>query len=85
MENWVIFRDEHSFFSHDFYSYPYINSFLYIYSFQHIEEKTFRKTLWKKVKLLKMSNFTFFHNVFYTTCILQEDHDGPISLTWVYL
>ena len=32
---------------------------------QDIEEMSFRKTLWKKVKLLKMSNFTFFHNVFY--------------------
>ena len=26
-----------------------------IYSFQHIEEKSYRKTLWKKVKLLKMA------------------------------
>ena len=26
--------------------------------------------MWKKGKLLKMSNFTFFHNVFYATCIL---------------
>ena len=25
----------------------------------------------KKVKLLKMINFTFFHNVFYTICILK--------------
>ena len=30
-----------------------------------MEEKSFRKTLPKKVKLIKMSNFTFFHNVFY--------------------
>ena len=37
-----------------------------------IEEKNFRKTLWKKVKLLKMSNFTFFHNVFYAVCILRS-------------
>ena len=36
------------------------NPFLHIYSFKHTEEKSFRKTLWKKVKLLKMSNFTFF-------------------------
>ena len=48
------------------------NYFLYIYSFQHTEEKSFRKTLWKKVKLLKMSNFTFFHNVFYAICIFKS-------------
>ena len=36
-----------------------------------MEEKSFRKTLWEKVKLLKMSNFTFFHNVFYAICILK--------------
>ena len=46
--------------------------FLHIYLFQHIEEKSFRKTLWKKVKLLKMSNFTFFHNVFYAICIFKS-------------
>ena len=28
--------------------------------------------MWKKVKLLKMSNFTFFHNVFYAICILES-------------
>ena len=28
--------------------------------------------MWKKVKLLKMSNFTFFHNVFYAICILKS-------------
>ena len=27
--------------------------------------------MWKKVKLLKMSNFTFFHNVLYAICILK--------------
>ena len=42
---------------------------LHIYWFSHSEEKSNRKTLWKKVKLLKMSNFTFFHNVFYPICI----------------
>ena len=42
----------------------YFNPFFHIYSFQHVDEKSFRKTLWKKVKLLKMSNFTFIHNVF---------------------
>ena len=33
------------------------------------KEKGCRKTLWKKVKLLKMSNFTFFHNVTYAVCV----------------
>ena len=28
----------------------------------------------KKVKLFKMSNFTFFHNVFYAICILKSFH-----------
>ena len=46
-------------------AYIYLNPFLHIYSFQDTKEKGFRKILWKKVKLLKMSNFTFFHNVFY--------------------
>ena len=37
-----------------------------------MEEKSVRKTLWKKVNLLKLSNFTFFHNVFYAICILKS-------------
>ena len=28
--------------------------------------------MWKKVKFLKLSNFTFFHNVFYAICILKS-------------
>ena len=47
------------------------NPFLHIYSFKHMK-KSCRKTLWKKVKLLKMSNFTFFHNVFLAICILKS-------------
>ena len=34
--------------------------------------KSFRKTLWIKVKLLKLSNFTFFHNVFYAIGIIKS-------------
>ena len=49
-----------------------VESFLHIYTFLHFGEKSFRKTLWKVVKLLKMSNFTFFHNVFYAICILKR-------------
>ena len=49
-----------------------INPSLHIHSFLHIEEKGLWKTLWKKVKLLKMSNFTSFHNVFYAICILKS-------------
>ena len=50
----------------------FVNSFLHRYSFQDIEEKDLRKTWWEKEKLLKMSNFTFFHNVFYAICILKS-------------
>ena len=39
-------------------------------SFNTLKKK--RKTLWKNVKLLKMSNFTFYHNVFYAICILKS-------------
>ena len=39
--------------------------------FNTLKKKNFRKTLWKKVKLLKLSNFIFFHNVFYAVCILK--------------
>ena len=49
-----------------------INSFLHIYSFLHTEEKIFKKTLWEKVTLLKMSNVTFFHYVFYAICTLKS-------------
>ena len=37
-----------------------------------MKEKSYRKTLWKGVKLLKMRNFTLFQNVFYTICILKS-------------
>ena len=37
-----------------------------------MKEQNLRETLWKKMKLLKMSNFTFFHNVFYVICILKS-------------
>ena len=43
------------------------------------EKKSIRKALWKKVKLLKMSNFTFFHNVFYAICILRS-YNSNISV-----
>ena len=33
--------------------------------FNTLKKKAIGKTLWKKVKLLKMSNFTYYHNVFY--------------------
>ena len=46
--------------SADAFTLDGFNRSLLIYSFEHIEEKSFRKTLWKKVKLLKLSNFTFF-------------------------
>ena len=49
-----------------------VNPFFHMYSFQLIEERSFWKTFWKKVKLLKMRNFAFFHNVFYAICILKS-------------
>ena len=53
--------------------YPYSLTLSSIYShFNTLKKKNFRKTLWENVKLLKMSNFTFFHNVFYATCILKS-------------
>ena len=57
---------------------PYFNPFLHIYSFEHIEENI----VGKKVKLLKMRNFTFFHSVFYTICILKSfnSHISAIGL-----
>ena len=39
--------------------------------FNTMKEKTFVKKLWKMLKLIKMSNLTFFHNVFYAICILK--------------
>ena len=37
------------------------------------------ENIWKKMKLVKMSNFTFSHNVFYATCILKS-FNGHISV-----
>ena len=53
-------------------------SSIYLYThFNTLEEKSFRKTLRKKVKLLKMSNFTFSYNVFYAICILNSFNPLP--------
>ena len=56
------------------------NPFLHTYSFQLTEEKSFMKTLWKKVKLLKLSNFTFFHIVFYAICILKSFNSHSLDV-----
>ena len=48
--------------------------------FNTLKKKKPRKTLWKNVKLLKMSNFTFFHHVFYATGILKT-FNSHISVT----
>ena len=50
----------------------FLNPLLHIYSFYNIEEKGFWKTLWKMVKSLILSNFSFFHRVFYAICILKS-------------
>ena len=65
----IIFSRMFYIWKHNFW---FLNPFLHIYSFKHIEEKSCRKPLWEKVKLLKMSNFTFFHNAFYATCIVKS-------------
>ena len=49
-----------------------INHFLQMYSFYHNEEKSFRKTLWKKAKNTQMSNIAFFPLVFYVIFILTS-------------
>ena len=51
--------------------------------FNPLKKKNFRKTLWKKVKLLKMSNFTLFHNVFCEICMLKS-FNGHISVVVCY-
>ena len=43
-----------------------------IYTHFNTLAKSLRKTLWKKVKLLKMSNFIFYHDVSYAICILKS-------------
>ena len=54
------------------------NIFLHIYThFNALKNKALGKHSGKKVKLLKMSNFTFFHNVFYATCILRLFNHFP--------
>ena len=37
--------------------------------------------MWEKVKLLKMSNFTFFHNVFYAIYILKSFKGGYLDFS----
>ena len=51
--------------------------------FNTLKKKDFTKILWKKVKLLKMSNFTFYHNVFYSISILKS-FNSQISIV-VYI
>ena len=36
------------------------------------KKKTLEKTLWKKMKLLILSNFIFFHYVFYAICVFKS-------------
>ena len=54
-----------------YFSLPFIdhcfNPLLHRYSFQHINNRLLFKTLWEKKKLLITSNFSFSHNVFYSS------------------
>ena len=54
-----------------------VNPFFHTTHFNPSKKKKFRKTLWKKVKLLKI--FTFIHNVFYAICIFKS-FNGHISV-----
>ena len=59
--------------------YICLKLFLHMYLFQHTEEMSSWKTLGKNVKLLKTSNVTFFHNVFYAIFILKSfDSQIPV-------
>ena len=44
------------------------------------KKKNFRKTLLEKAKLLKISNFNFFHKVFCAICILKKSSISHISV-----
>ena len=61
-----------------FFCKELILSTIYIH-FNKLKEKNLRKILWKNVKLLKMSNFTFFHKIFYAISILKS-FDSHISV-----
>ena len=45
--------------------------------FNTMKKKSFRKTFRETMKLLKMSNFTFSHNVFYAVCMLKSFNPFP--------
>ena len=45
--------------------------------FNTLKKKEFRKTMCEKGEITQMSNFTFFHNVFYAFCILKS-FNSPI-------
>ena len=47
--------------------------------FNTLKKKSSRKTLWKKVEIAHFEHFTFFHDVFYTICILKS-FDSHISV-----
>ena len=51
--------------------YHYLTLYSIHIHFNILRKKKLYKTLWKMVKLLKMSNFTFFHIVFYAIWILK--------------
>ena len=53
-------------------------SFIYT-DFNTLKKKKKIRKIWKKMKLLKMSNFTFFHIVFYAICV-SESLNSHISV-----
>ena len=51
--------------------------------FKNFKIQIASKTLWREVKLLKMSNFTFFHNVFlkfffFLQCVKMSIYGGKV-------
>ena len=53
-----------------------------VYSIEQNGEKSFKKTLWKKVKLLKMDNFTFFHKVFFIQSVSKDPFIATFQLSF---
>ena len=63
----------------------YLTNFSIYTHFDTLKKKALRKTLWKKVKLLEMSNFTFSHNVFYANCILKSFDSHILVIVCIFL
>ena len=52
--------------------------------FNTLKKKRFREPLWKKVKLLNLSNFTLFYNVFYAISILKSCNSHILAVVCIF-